>query len=424
MSSANPLDGLFGITRVLVGGVQTAFSQTVNLLGGWTAAEGVDGANNPTLELSINPANVLALAALPLQGDFGSGADGNLVAAATTTTLTRDTYYDNITLTGTARINTNGWKLFWKGVCDLSGAQANAIHCDGNAGGAAAGLAAGAAGAAVGAGSLRLSADGQGIIGSVGTNAGAGTTDGTTNSNTAANGWGGNGGAGAIGGATATGGSQGGQPGTGANVTTKFASPQYSTERHMLYRGALLSCGAGGGTGGAGRGGSSASQSGASGGSGGGGGCLFACGRVLTTGASTPAECISANGGKGGNGAAAVLGGATRCGGGAGSGGGGGGLAFVIVGSRVGAAVANLISCRGGNGGNGGDGAGAAPTGIAGGGGGGGAGGSGQIRAFNLAAGVVTAQTNAQAAVAAAAATSASNTAASGSSAGAAAISF
>lgn len=82
---------------------------------------------------------------------FGSGADGDLTASSGTTTLTRDTYYNDVTLTGTAKINTAGFKLFVNGVLDISAAGAGAIYNDGSAGGSggnASGSTPGTAGAA------------------------------------------------------------------------------------------------------------------------------------------------------------------------------------------------------------------------------------------------------------------------------------
>jgi hypothetical protein len=49
---ANPLDGLFGITEVSVGGVPATFRQRVNLLGGWTSAESTDEDGNKRLDLT------------------------------------------------------------------------------------------------------------------------------------------------------------------------------------------------------------------------------------------------------------------------------------------------------------------------------------------------------------------------------------
>lgn len=46
---------------------------------------------------------------------FGDGNDGD-VEVSTTVDLTRDMYYDNLTVTGTGTINTNGYRIFVKGL--------------------------------------------------------------------------------------------------------------------------------------------------------------------------------------------------------------------------------------------------------------------------------------------------------------------
>src|SRR5690349_14082058 len=78
---------------------------------------------------------------------FSTGEDGNLTASSGTTTLTRDTYYNRVTLTGTGQIATNGYLLFAK-VIDLSQAGANAITWAPSAAGNASGATGGSAGAA------------------------------------------------------------------------------------------------------------------------------------------------------------------------------------------------------------------------------------------------------------------------------------
>lgn len=51
---------------------------------------------------------------------FGNGADGDVtVAVATTTTLTRDMFYNNLTVNGT--LVTNGWRIFVKGTISGTG---------------------------------------------------------------------------------------------------------------------------------------------------------------------------------------------------------------------------------------------------------------------------------------------------------------
>lgn len=57
---------------------------------------------------------------------FGDGSDGD-VTITSPTTLTRDMYYDNLTLSGSARLNPDGFRIFVKTNLDLTNAPAGAI---------------------------------------------------------------------------------------------------------------------------------------------------------------------------------------------------------------------------------------------------------------------------------------------------------
>ena len=59
---------------------------------------------------------------------FGTGADGNVTISSGTTTLTRDMLYNNLTLSGTGKINTAGFKIFVSGTLDISAAGAQATE--------------------------------------------------------------------------------------------------------------------------------------------------------------------------------------------------------------------------------------------------------------------------------------------------------
>jgi hypothetical protein len=50
---------------------------------------------------------------------FGSGADGNATLSGAGNTLSRDTYYDNLTLNAGAKLNTNGYRLFVAGTLTM-----------------------------------------------------------------------------------------------------------------------------------------------------------------------------------------------------------------------------------------------------------------------------------------------------------------
>ena len=52
---------------------------------------------------------------------FGAGNDGDATLTTGTTTLTRDWYYHNLTMSGSAVINTAGFRLFVSGTLDLTG---------------------------------------------------------------------------------------------------------------------------------------------------------------------------------------------------------------------------------------------------------------------------------------------------------------
>src|SRR5208283_2734214 len=53
---------------------------------------------------------------------LGDGSDGNVTISSGTTALTRDMYYNNLTINGTGQIATNAFKVFVKGVLDLTAA--------------------------------------------------------------------------------------------------------------------------------------------------------------------------------------------------------------------------------------------------------------------------------------------------------------
>jgi len=79
---------------------------------------------------------------------FGDGSDGNVSGSSGTTTLSRDMYYNNLTLSGTAKIDTAGFRIFVAGTLDLSNAGTAAIShtaTNGNIGTFPAGTVGGAA---------------------------------------------------------------------------------------------------------------------------------------------------------------------------------------------------------------------------------------------------------------------------------------
>ncbi|MFC6047768.1 hypothetical protein ACFPYM_07970, partial [Methylobacterium hispanicum] len=91
-----------------------------------TTAQAQDGTDTTTV---MNPARVKESVTQFSTSDapandlmwFGDGSDGDLTASSGTTTLTRDTFYNNVTLSGSAIIDTAGHRLFVKGTLNISG---------------------------------------------------------------------------------------------------------------------------------------------------------------------------------------------------------------------------------------------------------------------------------------------------------------
>ena len=104
--------------------------------------------------------NSLAIAptASPTQtipwASLGDGGDGNLTISSGTTTLVRDMFYNNLTINGTGSIYTNGYRIFVKGILDLSNAPIGAINFNGGNGGNASGSVAGTSTSGVPNGSI------------------------------------------------------------------------------------------------------------------------------------------------------------------------------------------------------------------------------------------------------------------------------
>lgn len=303
---------------------------------------------------------------------FGTGTDGNLTASNGDFFLSTDAFYNNVTLSGTARIFTNGHRLFIAGTLDLTGYTGShpaisRMGVNGNNGSAGTG---GGGGSLQGAGTLT-----ETPAGGAGANGGNGA--GSTGSFPAIPATKGGGNAGARGaGGTGTGGAGGSSAG-GAVADMqrlRWASPG------PYWRGTNLINGGFGGPGGSSGGGSGSVAGGGGGGGGGAGGGMYVGIRRLMVSATTPSGAISARGGNGGNGASRTA--DAGCGGGGGGAGGGGGFVIAVIGEKTGPVIANLIDANGGAGGNGGD-AGAGATGGQGGAGGGG----GQVNVWLLSTG-------------------------------------
>lgn len=326
-----------------------------------------------TLWSSLSYGGPTGPAATNVLESYGDGSDGAVSISSGTTTLVRDMYYSNLTLSGTGKLVTAGFRVFCSGTLDITAAPAGAIQWNGNDGSASATTAAGAVGA-----TLTGTTVGGSSAGTAGKAAAAGAgTNATSSGNATANG--GTGGSSGTGGA-GNGGTNAG--GTGAASGTNTTLPIRRWELNLLL-GVTQILGGNGGTGGGSGGGNGTNQGGGGGGGGGGAGVVVIYAKTINRGASTAANCIQANGGVGGAGGTASATGATKGGGGGGSGAGGGWI-FILYDTLSGATATNAIQASGGAGGAGGT-----PTGgsLGGNGGGGGSGGRITLLKVNTSAG-------------------------------------
>lgn len=251
-------------------------------------------------------------ASLSVNGIYGDGSDSN-VSISTTVTLTKDMYYDTLTVTGTGVLKTANFRVNCKTACNV-----NASGVISNNGNNAAGAVAGTAGAAG-----TLPTNPAGAAGGIGV--------GGSSSGSPSNALGGKGGTGGTGGAAGS--NAGGTAGTafGPTASTGQAVRQLPQAALGLSIGAGATLGLSPGTGGSGAGGDASA-------SGGGGG---ASGGVLIINAPSVNNqgSIQANGGAGANGVAGITGG-----------GGGGGGGVVVINSSS-ALVGNAPTATGGAGG-------------------------------------------------------------------------
>jgi len=310
-----------------------------------------------------------ALGGCPL-GFFGDGSDGALNISSGTTTLSRDQFYSSVTISGTARLDPNGFKIFVSGTLDLTNAPANAISLTINNGGDASGATGGSAGTVLAAGSVGGTL-GTATAGANGTT-GTGTAASTSTTNTAC-----------LGGSSASTGSGGANASqiSGRAGVTRSQNSFYRVD-HQILKGATLFSGGLCGFGGSSGTGTTGNTSGAGGGGGAGSGiiCIFA--NTITRGSSTAVGAIAAIGGNGGNGSSSTA--ATNAGGGGGGAGAGGGCVIIYYASLSGSTATNCIDVSGGAGGNGGNGV------VYRGGGGGQGASAGRVLLFNVSSGTIS----------------------------------
>lgn len=259
---------------------------------------------------------------------FGDGSDGDVTIAADAP-LSRDMFYNNLTVNAGITLSTGGYRIFVKGTLTNNGTISRNGNNGGNgANGAAGGAAGGAQAPGLSAGSLGASALGNG--GGSGSETGDGGAGNTGGSITVSLGKvGGSGGAGGAGTGPSNGGA-GGAAGTVTEPTTKDG--QYSSPFIVMLKEVETTVNKINGGSGAGGGGGGGKGSGGYCGGGGGGGGSGAGILVLAAKAITNSGTISTKGGTGGNGGNGASSGAGRGGGG---GGGGGGLLVIIYSSAT-----------------------------------------------------------------------------------------
>lgn len=298
---------------------------------------------------------------------FGTGLDGNVTISSGTTTLTNDAYYNNLTISGTGKISTNGFRIYVKSILDISAAPAGAIEDVTTSGGNSGGTTAGAQAGGINSGTIGRGQRGNAAVaGSVAAGVAGGAASTT---NTLAVRVGGRGGAGGLG-ASGAGGVAGGIP----TISNRYALKKY--QENLLRGVSLLGGGSQGSSGGSG--GGDGTAGGGSGASGSSGGIVWIAARTINRGAGTAVGAIRAIGGNGGNGGTPAGG---NRGGGAGGGAGAGGFISLAFLTLIGSSATDTLDVSGGKGGNGGNGTG---TGV--GGAGGGNGGGGSILLMNLGA--------------------------------------
>lgn len=264
--------------------------------------------------------------------DFGDGSDGSVTINSGTTVLARTMYYDNLTVSGTGVLNTNGHKIYVRGTLAISG-SGSIVRVASNGNNGSGGSAGGGAG---GLANVDMGGSGGGAGGGAGGSGLAGSSGNPGGSVGAYTGYG-------------SGGGNGGEAGSGGPGGTTAAFT-FVPERIVRHDHIYMLNYKQGGQGGAGGGGGSCpplGQGGGGGGGGAGGGVIMIFAANFNNTSSIGVVCRGGNGGNGGN---ATVG--NSRGGGGGGGGGGGHIYLVTV------AVTNLgtLNVSGGNGGNGGNG--------------------------------------------------------------------
>lgn len=329
---------------------------------------------------------------------FGNGSDGDVTISSGVTTLTRNMAYNNLTISGTGQLNTQGFAILIKNTLDLTNAPANAIISDpaitaptngGNGSLGVAGAAPTGGGATSPASNISLPslATLSLVAGTIASNVGAyggnisqvtyfAGYQGTNQSNS---GKGGDS-------PSFTGGTNPGTLSRGTRALFPFTTPAFfsisgGTGVPTTFQGGNgVGCGgAGDGTNGGGGGGGPARS----------GGFITIYAKNISRGASTAAGAINANCKfAAGNGGSATAG---NAGGGGGGTGGSGGIVYLVYSTLSGTSKAGAITANSGAGGNGGNG-----FGTGGGGNGGASGDAGLVVLHDLTLSTVTSSSEVQ----------------------------
>jgi hypothetical protein len=359
----------FGLASTVTGGDDVRF---------WAGATFASRASAP---LRIYESGLIVATGATINGSaitnndvFGNGADGDLTISSNTS-LTRDTFLNDLTIDAGFTLTTAGFRLFVKGTLTIASTGVIGFNgVNGNNGNNGSGTSfgtGGAGGASLADGNLKGSEAGKnGTSGGAGGNGGSGNpgsngTNGTAITNSFADSYSQAGSTGGAGGTGGTGGGTGGTPGTSGTISASFVRPYSSifgvpmldftpgsSPAFLRYNG-----NAGGSTGG---GGGGSNVVGTTGGGGGGGGGNGSAGGTVVIAAKTivnngSIQAVGGNGGNGGNGAnAAGAGVAGGGGGGAGGNGGAGGVIVLIYQSLSGSGTITAAGGAVGTGGTGG----------------------------------------------------------------------
>lgn len=361
-ASGGLLKNLGGGTDEL--GVDPTVVAKLNTANTWSAVQSftADNAQITTDPDSANDAVRRSYADAQYVNVFGDGSDGD-VTIGSDTTLSRDMFYNNLTMPSTYTINTAGYKIFVKGTLTRSGTGKifNNGGNGGNGGNAAlyAGGSAGAAGTAAPgvtvpsglagvAGSSGVSGTSNGVAGTAGTS----IASALISSSGVAGGSGGN----ANIGTPRTGGSAGSG---GTTTQSKEKSNSLLLVAHFIEVGGTTVTvkrpSASSGSGGSGAvdqsSGLNSSATGGSGGSGASGGIVFIAARyIVDSGSGTMFEAIGGNGGNGGSGYDSTAGGNQGIAGSGGGGGGNGGFILRIYKTLTGSGTTSVAGGSGGSG--------------------------------------------------------------------------